>query len=123
MALPAFALHFLFMGLSFFLCIRMLVAFSWWDLPGLCGVYALSHVVGLLALAVPAGLGIREGSLALQLGRALPTGVAAALALGARLWFTLSELIFLIAVLLLAPRLPRPDAAEKLGLRKESESS
>lgn len=95
--------HYLLLGLSFSLVSRGLHAFSWSAMLGLCGVYALSHVISLVALLAPGGLGVREGALAVQLGRTLPTGIAEALAIGIRVWFTAVELISYAAVLLFCP--------------------
>ncbi len=102
-----YILHYLLLGLSFFLLSHNLQLFSWGALPGLCGIYALSHVVGLIALFAPGGLGVREGALAVQLGRLLPTGIAEALAIGIRIWFTLIELLCYFVVLLFSSS--RPD--------------
>jgi hypothetical protein len=102
-----YILHYLLLGLSFFLLSRNLELLTWVTFPGLFGIYALSHVVGLIALFAPGGLGVREGALAVQLGRLLPTGVAEALAIGVRIWFTLIELLCYFVVLLLSPS--RPD--------------
>ena len=109
-ALPAFLLHFVFLGVSLFLCARCLHGFTLSELPGLCGVYAVSQVVGLSTMIAPAGLGVREGVLGFQLSRVLPGGLAEAVAIGARLWFTLIELVAFGAVLWLAPALPVEDA-------------
>lgn len=107
-----YVVHYLLLGLSFFLVAHSLRLFSWTDLPGLCGIYALSHVVSLIALIAPGGLGVREGALAVQLGRIVPTGVAEALAVGVRVWFTLVELICYVAVLMFCPALPQAQRAE-----------
>lgn len=88
-----FLLHYLLLGLSFFLAVRAVYPLTWTALPGICGVYALSHVIGLVAFFAPGGLGVREGALALQLDKTLPAGIAGTLALGARLWFTAVELL------------------------------
>ena len=85
--------HYLLLGLSFFLAARGLGLFAWSALPGLCGIYALSHVVSLIAVVAPGGLGVREGMLAVQLGRLVPDSVAGALAIGIRVWFTAIELL------------------------------
>ena len=90
--------HYLLLGLSFFLVSRSLQLFSWSDLPGLCGIYALSHVISLIALVAPGGLGVREGALAVQLARFVPAGPAEALAVGIRVWFTLVELLCYLGV-------------------------
>lgn len=91
-ALP-FLLHYLLIGTSFFLTARAVYPLAWSDMPGFVGVYALSHVVGLVAVFAPGGLGVREGALALQLDKSLPAGIAGTLALGARLWFTGIEVL------------------------------
>ena len=101
-----YLLHYLLLGTSFFLMSRNLQLFSWSMLPGLCGIYALAHVVSLLALIAPGGLGVREGAFAIQLGRFVPQGAAEALAIGARVWFTLIELICYVGVVLFCPALP-----------------
>ena len=106
-----YILHYLLLGLSFFLLSRNLQLFSWATLPGLCGIYALSHVFSLIALFAPGGLGVREGALAVQLGRLLPTGIAEALAIGIRIWFTMIELLCYFFVLLISPS--RPDRFKK----------
>jgi len=85
---------------------RNLELLTWATLPGLCGIYALSHVVGLIALFAPGGLGVREGALAVQLGRLLPSGIAEALAIGIRIWFTLIELLCYFVVLLFSRSKP-----------------
>jgi hypothetical protein len=112
--------HFLLLGTSFFLISRSLQLFAWSDLPLLCGIYALSHVVSLLALIAPGGLGVREGAFAIQLGRFVPHGVAEALAIGARVWFTLIELICYVGVELFCPALPDNDPMEESQSSRES---
>ncbi|MEE4163654.1 MAG: hypothetical protein V2I25_14220 [Woeseiaceae bacterium] len=98
--------HYALLGLSFFLLAQSVVTLEWQDLAGLCGIYALSHVIGLIAFLSPAGLGVREGTLAIQLWRIAPVGVAEALAIGIRLWFTAVELLCFGLVAGLCPRLP-----------------
>ena len=106
-----YILHYLLLGLSFLLVSHSLRLFDWSSLAGLCGIYALSHVVSLIAWVAPGGLGVREGALAVQLGRILPTGIGEALAIGIRIWFTLAEMISYFGVLLLCPRLPTDKVA------------
>ena len=107
-----YVLHYLLLGTSFFLMSRSLQLFSWSTLPGLCGIYALSHVVSLVALLAPGGLGVREGALAIQLGRLVAQGVAEALAIGVRVWFTLIELLCYVGVVLFCPALPNINRTE-----------
>jgi len=90
--------HYLLLGLSFFLVARALVPMQWSDLPAFSGVYALSHVVSLLVVIAPAGLGVREAALSAQLQVTLPGAVSGVLALAARAWFTLVEVLCFLAV-------------------------
>lgn len=67
------------------------------ELPGgvtlpLTGVNALSFLAGYLVVFAPAGLGVREVSMAMLLGGFLPAGVATLLAVASRLWTILAEL-------------------------------
>jgi hypothetical protein len=110
-AVVPYIFHYLLLGLSFFLISRSLNLFSWSDLPGLCGVYALSHVISLVALVAPGGLGVRESALAVQLGRFVPTGVAEVLAIGIRVWFTVVELVCYVGVLVFCPAPPEAEPA------------
>ena len=94
--------YYLLLGLALFLVSRSVTPLPWSALPGLCGIYALSHVISLVAVLAPAGLGVREGALAVQLGQVVPQGIAGMLAIVARLWFTLIELLSFGLVLAIA---------------------
>jgi hypothetical protein len=79
-------------GFSFWLFVAALV-----DLPTatwreLGVVHALSFLAGYLVIVAPAGLGVRESSIALLLSSQLPLGVSALLAVLARLWSIAAEL-------------------------------
>ena len=108
-----YLIHYLLLGTSFFLLSRSLDLFTWSDLPGLCGIYALSHVISLIAVIAPGGLGVREGAFAVQLSRVVPVGIAEALAIGIRVWFTLIELVCYFVVLVSCPALPGDKRAER----------
>ena len=60
--------------------------------------FLLSFAVSMVAFIFPSGLGVREGAFALALAQNVPTGVAVALAVGARVLLTVVELV-VIAVL------------------------
>jgi hypothetical protein len=104
LSLPYLA-HYLLIGLSFFLIARSVYPFTWLQLSGLIGVYALSHVIGLVTFIAPGGLGVREGALSVQLGRLLPAGIGEALAIGLRVWFTLIELLCYFVAVVMVPRM------------------
>ena len=91
-ALPCLG-YYLLLGLSLFLLAQNLTPLDWTQLPGLVGIYALSHVIGLLAVLAPAGLGVREGTLTVLLTPLLSGGVAGLVAVTVRLWFTLVEIV------------------------------
>ncbi|MBT6211347.1 MAG: hypothetical protein HOI35_15185 [Woeseia sp.] len=105
--------YYLLLGVSFFLITKNLQLFGWSDLAGLCGIYALSHVISLVALLAPAGLGVREGAFAVQLGRLVPPGVSELLAIGARVWFTIVELLCYFCVALFCPALPTENRTDR----------
>ncbi|MBN2379138.1 flippase-like domain-containing protein [candidate division WOR-3 bacterium] len=76
------------------------------------GGFAAAYIVGLLAVFVPGGLGVREGLLALVLGGLVGEGVAVALSFGQRLWFTAAELTF-VAISLIFLRRKKDGKEEK----------
>lgn len=98
--LVPYVAHYLLIGVSFFLLVRSAVPVSWLDLPGICGIYAMSHVISILVVIAPGGLGVREGALAVQLQKLTAVGVADVLAIAARLWFSAIELLCFAAVAL-----------------------
>lgn len=63
---------------------------SWLSLTA---AFSMAWVIGFLAFLSPAGLGIREGALALLLAPLLPAPLPALVAVVARLWWTLAESI------------------------------
>lgn len=71
------------------------------QLPVLTGIFAASYVVGYLVLVAPGGLVVREGAMTALLADlvGLAVGVAAAVAIMARIWMVLSELAALALVL------------------------
>lgn len=101
-----YLLYYLFAGLSFFMISHMIFPLSWAVLPGLCGVFALSHIVGLLVLVAPGGVGVRETMLIAQLGYLMPIGVTEAVTVAARVWFTSIELALYLSVIAICPRVP-----------------
>ena len=107
--------HYLLFGLALFLFARGVHPLPWPALPGLCGIYALSHVISVLVVVAPGGIGVREGALAIQLQNLVPAGVAGALAVGARIWFSLAELACLLFVVATCQQSPASGDADRLG--------
>jgi uncharacterized membrane protein YbhN (UPF0104 family) len=81
-------------GMTFYLFLASVNPTPIGDWVMVAGSFAASYIVGLLALFVPGGLGVREGLLALFLSSLVDSGVAVALSFGQRLWFTVVELTF-----------------------------
>jgi hypothetical protein len=80
------------MGFAFYLLAR---AFA--DIPAdkagaVLGAYAGACVIGTIAVFAPSGLGVREGALALFLSPLVPVPTVVAIALAARVWYSLVEL-------------------------------
>lgn len=79
------------MGLSFAALVRSLTPVDWPAAPYLVASWAAAYVIGYLTLLTPAGLGVREGALAILLFPIVPQGVAAVIAIMARLWMVAGE--------------------------------
>jgi uncharacterized membrane protein YbhN (UPF0104 family) len=70
----------------------------------LCGIFAISSIVGIFSFFVPAGLGVREGVLSYLLSMFVPISVAILISLVMRIWMTLGELFcFFIALKIKKP--------------------
>ena len=77
------------------------VAWEVMQIPALTGIFAASYVIGYLVLVAPGGLVVREGAmtaLLVDLG-GLALGVAAAVAIMARVWMVVTEFVALALVL------------------------
>ncbi len=81
------------MGLSFAALVRALTPLDWPAAPYLVASWAAAYVIGYLTLLTPAGLGVREGVLAVLLFPIMPPGVAAVIAIMARLWMVVGEVL------------------------------
>ena len=81
------------MGLSFAAFVRALTPLDAAVWPYLVAAWAAAYVIGYLSLLTPSGLGVREGVMTLLLATVLPGGVAAIVAIAARLWMVAGELL------------------------------
>lgn len=63
---------------------------AWWPLVG---IFAIGYLAGYVAVFVPGGLGVREGVYAALLTLWVPATIAVAVAVLARLWSTVVELL------------------------------
>src|SRR4029450_9782627 len=102
-----YAAYWAITGLAFAALVASLAPLAAGDIPLVVAAYAAAYAAGFLALLTPAGLGIREGRLAVALAPVLPAGPALVVALVSRLWMMLVEL----AGAAVAPLVRRPSAA------------
>jgi uncharacterized membrane protein YbhN (UPF0104 family) len=104
-----YALYWLLTGLAFAALVRSIVPLAASAIPLAVAGYAAGYAVGFLSLLTPAGLGVREGVLALALAPVMPAGPALVVALVSRLWMMVFELAG-AAVAYLLDRALRPPA-------------
>jgi uncharacterized membrane protein YbhN (UPF0104 family) len=79
---------------------------AFWEITAIFGA---AYLVGFLALFAPGGLGVRESIITLLLASYLPGGLPAAIAVAARFWTTILELLGLLPLL---GQIRRPDAMD-----------
>lgn len=85
----------LFYGLAFQLFVRGLLGTAPGEISSYIAVYTAAYILGFISPIAPAGLGVREFTLAAfmtQLGLANEAD-AALVAIAARLWLTIVELV------------------------------
>ncbi|MGH7602694.1 MAG: lysylphosphatidylglycerol synthase domain-containing protein [Gemmatimonadaceae bacterium] len=94
-AAVATSLSWLFYGFAFELFVRGLLGVSPGEISSYIAVYTAAYILGFISPIAPAGLGVREFTLAAfmtQLGLANEAD-AALVAIAARLWLTIVELV------------------------------
>jgi glycosyltransferase 2 family protein len=94
-AAVASALSWLFYGIAFQLFVRGLLGSAPGEISSYIAVYTAAYILGFISPIAPAGLGVREVTLAAfmtQLGLANEAD-AALVAIAARLWLTIIELV------------------------------
>lgn len=60
------------------------------------GAFNLAGAIGMLAIAVPSGLGVRDGIQLILLGVIMPPEIALAITVAARLWSLLIDVLFFV---------------------------
>lgn len=84
---------------GFFLLIKAIYPVPAGDIFNIASAYSLAWIGGSLALFAPGGLGVREGMMTLLLSSVLPTPLAIAVSLIARVWVTIFEtMVFFIGL-------------------------
>ncbi|MEJ3747691.1 lysylphosphatidylglycerol synthase domain-containing protein [Actinomycetes bacterium KLBMP 9797] len=106
------ALVWLMFGLSAWVLVLGLGGAPGEALPAAIGGYALAHCVGLLAVGLPAGAGVRDLALAAALASVLDAPKAFVVALVARMIITVVDLLMAVIQIRYRPTPPPPpDAA------------
>ena len=98
--------HWAMNGIAFYLFADAIVRLELPDILPLTGIYAFAFVAGYIAFVAPAGIGVREATMASLLRGLIPSGAAAIVAIAARLWTIAAELFGVVLVLLLVPERP-----------------
>jgi uncharacterized membrane protein len=103
-------------GLSYAALVRALVPFPLAAVPYLVAAWAAAYVVGFLSLLTPSGLGVREGVMVLLLTAVMAGPVAAVVAIAARLWMVVGEVVAAAVSLVWGRYLtPRPPSLGRKG--------
>lgn len=96
-ALRAFGLYVVgsfILGLSEFFISRTIVpGLSWHDFWFIVGAFNLAGALGMVAIGVPSGLGVRDGVLVLLLSAIVPKEIALAITVTSRLWSAVSDVL------------------------------
>ncbi|MGH7237082.1 MAG: lysylphosphatidylglycerol synthase domain-containing protein [Candidatus Saccharimonadales bacterium] len=107
-ALRAFALYAMsgfILGVSeFFISRTIAPSLPWRDFFYVIGAFNLAGAIGILAIGVPSGLGVRDGILLVLLAAIMPKEIALAITVTSRLWSALVDVLF-FSVAALARRL------------------
>lgn len=93
-----FVANFMLFGVAFVIFINSMYPVSFTNYLFITGTTAGAGLVGLFAIFVPAGLGIREGVMVFTLSLIVSPPVAGIIALTSRIWITLGE-IFLFGLI------------------------
>lgn len=95
-----YAMNFMIFGFSFMLFIKSFYDVSFSDYPFITGTTAAAGLIGLLAVFVPAGLGVREGIVVFALKFIIPPYFAGIISLTSRIWIIFGELFLYNSILL-----------------------
>jgi glycosyltransferase 2 family protein len=80
-------------GATFYLFLSAFHPLPLFTLPAITAMNGLAFIVGYLVFFAPGGLGYKEGALAFLLATLMPRPVAFSLAIAARLWTIVAELL------------------------------
>lgn len=95
-----YSFSWLLTGVSFYIFIRAFYPIELHYILIISGIYAISYTAGFIIFFMPAGLGVREGTLTLLLSLFIPTPVAIGISLLSRLWIIGLEILILLFFLI-----------------------
>ena len=98
-------------GLSEFFIVRTIVpGLPWHDFWFVVGSFNLAGALGMLAIGVPSGIGVRDGAILLLLSAILPKELALAITVTSRIWGAFADVVF-FAIAAGLHRLTKPQKA------------
>jgi len=80
-------------GIAFYFLINSVTFITPSKIPIITGSFAISSTIGVMALFAPAGLGVREGILAVLLNNFFPISLAILISLLSRIWVSIGEMV------------------------------
>lgn len=90
-----YALGSFVIGLSEFFISRTIDPnLPWHDFWFIVGAFNLAGALGMIAIGVPSGLGVRDGAILLLLSAILPKEIALAITVTSRLWGAFADIVF-----------------------------
>ena len=93
-----FVLNWILVGIGFFLLVMSIYPIPMSQFLYVGGIFGLAVILGMITFFAPSGLGVREGILTLGLQMIMPYEYALVIALLARIWATVAELLFILIV-------------------------
>lgn len=93
-----YAANFMVFGVAFVIFINSIYPVAFSNYFFITGTTAGAGLIGMFAIFVPAGLGVREGVLVFTLSFVMPPALAGVIALTSRLWMTFAE-VFLMSLI------------------------
>jgi hypothetical protein len=90
--LGLYVINWLLFGVALYVFIRSFYPLDVSSILFLTGAFSFAGMMGIVAVFAPAGLGVREGILALFLGQVMPVPVALVVSVASRVWLTIVEL-------------------------------
>ncbi|MGH7195561.1 MAG: lysylphosphatidylglycerol synthase domain-containing protein [Candidatus Saccharimonadales bacterium] len=81
---------------EFFISRTIVPGLPWREFLFIVGSFNLAGALGILAIGLPSGLGVREGILLVLLSLILPKELALAITITSRLWSALADVLFFL---------------------------